>query len=252
MKKISMPNEVGIAIQGPTTFYKEAIKFWNQFDCPMVWATWTDEPIRNVLEIQKSGIDVILLDKPKYVGHLNCNLQFMSSYAGIKRLSELGVEHCLKIRGDCLFFGLEQVWPVDSDISFMFSYNPKYIEENQHLEISGGPFVWPEHCYYLDGILHLGYDWPSDYAIFGKVNTMLDVFNYVQMYPESIPPEALILKQYINLKGLEHNFKHEYLSKNGVHYYGKSLIETNASILNVKYAENMKVVLSQCPGFRMY
>jgi hypothetical protein len=252
MKKLPMPNGVGIAIQGPTIFYKEAIQFWNTFDCPIVWGTWTDEPVRNLLEIQKSGIDIILLDKPKYVGHLNCNLQFMSSYAGIKRLSELGVKHCLKIRGDCVFYGLESAWPMGPDISFMFSYNPKCLPENRHLGINAGPFLWPEHCYYLDGVLHLGYDWPNDYAIFGKTDIMLEVFSGFQKYAVSVPPEALILKKYIDIMGMKHDFSYEYLSNNGVHYYGQSLITMNADVYCIKYTESMKVLLQQSIGFRLY
>ena len=64
MKHITLPDKTGIAIQGPTTYYKEISEFYKAFDVPVVFTTWKNEPAENVLYIERSGIHVELIDIP--------------------------------------------------------------------------------------------------------------------------------------------------------------------------------------------
>jgi hypothetical protein len=246
MSKVKLPEGVGIAIQGPTNMVEEMSVFWSQFDCPIVWATWSDEPARNILKIERNGIEVILIDKPDYSGYLNCNMQFKSSFAGLKRLQELGVKHALKIRHDCVFFGIERVWPINADISFEHSYNPHNCSEiayklPKYLKHQAG-----------EGKFHLGLDYPSDFCIFGKIDVLVKVFDLYMEWPQPIPPESLILKQWLDLKGLEDNFTPEFLKSNGLHYFGPTALKLGSSLMWMKNNWNMTALLYNEPNIRIY
>ena len=246
MTKIQLPQGVGIAIQGPTNMVKEMSIFWSNFDCPIVWATWSDEPARNILKIERSGIEVILIDKPNYSGYLNCNMQFKSSLAGLKRLEEMHVKHALKIRHDCVFYGLEKLWPINAEISFEHSYNPQHCFEivyrlPKNLKQKSG-----------EGKFHLGCDYPADLCIFGNMDVLLKVFDLYMEYNQPIPPESLILKQWLDLKGLEDNFTPEFLKSNGLHYFGPDAIKTGASLIWMKLNWNMTAILHNEPHIRIY
>lgn len=246
MEKVKLPDGVGIAIQGPTNRVDEMVSFWSQFDCPKVWCTWIDEPARNILKIERSGIEVILIDKPDYPGYLNCNMQFKSSLFGLLRLKELGVKHAMKIRHDCVFYNLESIWPINEEISFEHSYNPIYCTEIV--------YKIPKDLKnkLSEGVIHLGQDHPSDLCIFGKIDVLIKVFDLYMEWNHPIPAESLILKQWLDLKGLEDNFNPEFLKMNGLHYFGPDMIKKNATLFWMKNNWNMRIILMNEPLIRIY
>jgi hypothetical protein len=73
----------GIVIQGPTDYYKELADHYSKFE-NVVWATWNDESVVRLDYIRSKGIEVVLLEKPKFPGYMNVNMQLASSYAGSK------------------------------------------------------------------------------------------------------------------------------------------------------------------------
>jgi hypothetical protein len=246
MSKIKLPEGVGIAIQGPTERAEEMIVFWNQFNCPVVWGTWNDEPARNILKIERSGIEVILIDKPVYAGYLNCNMQFKSSLYSLQNLKQKGVKHALKVRHDCLFHNIENIWPINAEISFQCSYNP-----NQSWEIA---YRLPKDlkCAIGDGKFHMGVDFPPDFCIFGDIDILIKVFDLYMGWSQPIPPESLILKQWLDLKGLEDNFTPEFLKSNGLHYFGPDTLKMGASLIWLKNNWNMTEALREQPLIRIF
>ncbi len=237
MSKIKLPDGVGIAIQGPTNYVDLLINFWPQFDCPITWGTWSDEPIRNILKIERAGIEVVIVDKPEFTGFLNCNLQFLSSHASIEALRKYDVKHVLKMRSDCVMYNLEQIWPIDTDISFMFSYNPK----------ASIPYA-----YCLDGVYHMGLDFPADHAFFGKIDTVSHVMAGYEKYWNPAPPESIILKRWLDLRKIEQNFDIQFLKENGVHYWGGDAVKKSAEFIWLKPQVNMTSMLIHENYLRMY
>jgi hypothetical protein len=236
--KIKLPEGVGICIQGPTDF-TDICYFWNGFDCPVVWSTWETEPAKNILKIERSGIEVILSPKPNYSGYLNFNMQSTSTRVGLTRLKELGVNHAVKVRSDMIFSGIETVWQeiVGCDISFMHSYNPKYC---------------PELAYCLDGIYHVGLDFTLDHIVFGNIDTMLYVFGGHEHWNRPIPPESIILKRWLDYRNLVHDFRPEYLKQNGLVYFGPIAMKHSKQVLWLKNNWDFTGIMHNEPNQRIY
>lgn len=218
--KVKLPENTGICVQGPTDYW-EIYKHWQQFDCPVVWSTWETEPAKRILEIERGGIEVVLSPVPKWSGCWNYNMQSVSTHAGLTRLKEMGVEHALKVRGDQIFGGLQWVWwdIIGCDIAFPFSYNP-----------NATTVIWAKHtAYYLDGVYHIGFDWVADYAVFGQIDTLLHVFGGYEPEPRpgAVPNEAILLKRWLDYRGLEHNFTPKYLKSHGLVYWRDSIKSAN-------------------------
>lgn len=217
--KVKLPEKTGICIQGPTDYW-EVYKHWRQFDCPIVWSTWETEPAKRILEIERGGIEVVLSPVPKWAGFWNYNMQSVSTHAGLTRLKEMGVEHALKVRGDQIFGGVQWVWwdIIGCDIAFFCSYNP----------VSKTCYWAKEMSYYLDGIYHIGCDYVADYIVFGQMDTMLHVFGGLEKFPRPgpVPSEALLLKRWLDYRGLEHNFNPKYLKSNGLVYWKESALKS--------------------------
>lgn len=125
----------------------------------------------------------------------------------------MGVEHALKVRGDQIFGGLQWVWwdIIGCDIAFMCSYNP----------VATTVFWAKSIAYHLDGVNHIGFDYPADYTVFGQIDTMCHVFGGYEPFvrPGPVPSEALLLKRWLDYRGLEHNFTPKYLKSNGLVYW---------------------------------
>lgn len=239
MNKLSLPENVGIAIQGPTYYYKEISSFYSQFNCPIVFTTWKNEPSENVLYIERSGIHVELIDVPKYNGYLNVNLQNASSVHGLKYLKDqYKIKHALKTRSDSYIFGLESLWPkiYNYDISWAHIYNP-LVQNN-----------W---AYNLFGKLHTGMDWTVDYSVFGNIDTLIDLYDWQISYNYPVPPESMYMIRWLNTKKLEHDFSIEYLKNNGAIFYGKYFNETNSDLYCMKYNQSYRNLLNNEPDLRL-
>lgn len=239
MNKLLLPSNVGIAIQGPTKYYKEISCFYSQFDCHIVFTTWKNEPAENVLYLERSGIHMELIDAPKYNGYLNVNMQSLSSVHGLKYLKDkFNVSSALKIRSDSMIFGLESLWPkiYDCEISWAHIYNPK--ED-------------PNWAYNLHGKTHIGMDWTVDYAVFGKIDNLIYLYDWVIDFNLPIPPESLYMMRYLEYKNMDHNFDIEYLKQAGAIFFAKYFVETNSDLYCMKYNQSFKHGLVTQPKLRL-
>jgi hypothetical protein len=102
----SLKYRTGIVIQGSISDnleqIKKNLKFYNlNFpELKIVVSTW-DEEVKAVEEIKNLFIgEIILNPKPTNPGPSNINLQIMSTFSGLEKLKELGVERAIKVRSD--------------------------------------------------------------------------------------------------------------------------------------------------------
>ena len=213
-------NNQGIIIQGSTDLYhKEIADFYSQFN-NVVWSTWKDEPKEHLDYIRDKGITLIINSKPDYFGHLNINLQCKSTLHGIKYFKDRGFSEVIKVRSDILFWSIERVLDKikGKDISFIAMHNPKTLFSL---------------AYYLD-YYHHGMDFPCDYVIHGNINAMHNMFDYYIDYNLPVPPESILLKNYLTYRNIEPNFNFDHLVKNGIYFFNKDCVENNASIIWTK------------------
>jgi hypothetical protein len=210
----------GIIIQGPTDFHHIAVAdFYSQFD-NVIWSTWKDEPRKHLDYIRDKGITLLLNYKPDYPGHLNINMQCKSTLHGVKYFKDRGFSEVIKVRSDVIFPGIERVLEKlkGKDISFIAMHNPKTLS-----------FL----AYYLD-YYHHGMDFPCDYVIHGNVNTMYNIFNYYVDHNVPIPPESILLKNYLTYRNIEPKFDFKHLVDNGIYFFNKDCIENDAYIMLMK------------------
>jgi hypothetical protein len=152
----------GIAIQGPTDYYKEVADHYSQYP-NVVWSTWSDESIVRLEYIRSKGIEVILIEKPQFPGYMNVNMQVKSTYEGIKYL-EGKVDEVLKVRSDTIISNLPALMNglKGKQLSFMATCKEG---------------VRKDLAYDLE-YYHTSHDYPSDNVIYGKVEDMLLMFDF--------------------------------------------------------------------------
>lgn len=203
-KTIKLNSNQSIVLQGSTQYgFEEICNFYKQFD-NVVWSTWEDEPISNLKKIEESGIKLILNKKPSFPGYLNVNLQFYSTLSAINYLKkQKNINEIIKVRSDVLIFGVERLLNKlkGKDISFMAYFNMQHPE------------------YYLQNQYHHSMDFPIDFVIFGSIDTMYDIFNFQMEYLSAIPPEAIILRNYLLAKSFVYNTNYDYIKSIGVDFF---------------------------------
>jgi len=209
---------IGIILQGPTEYCHPVAEFYSQFD-NVVWSTWKDEPKENIDFIFQKGIDVILNDKPEYGGYLNINLQCISTLEGIKYFQAKGFTEVIKVRSDVIFYEIDKVLPElhEKEIAFLNLNNPAY-----------KPYL----AYYLD-YYHVGLDFPSDHVIFGQINNMYNAFNYYIPWNDPVPPESIILRNYLTTKG-NTMFSYPNLINQGIYLFARDCNKHNSKIVWLK------------------
>jgi hypothetical protein len=208
----------GIIIQGPTEYYREVCEVYSTYN-DVVWSTWVDEPSENIEFITNSGIKVILNHKPEFNGYLNVNLQLTSTLRGIEYFKERGFTDVIKVRGDVLFYNLDKVLPQlhGKEIAFL------------GLNDSSRK---PKLAYYLD-YYHHGFDFTPDHVVFGQINDMYNAFNYYTPIHNPVPPEAVILRNYLATKG-DVNFNHANLIDKGVYLFANDCLKNEGDIFWLK------------------
>jgi hypothetical protein len=209
----------GIVLQGPTSFYKNVADFYCQFN-NVVFSTWNTEPKENLEYIRSKGISVITSDLPNYSGHLNINYQVFSSLKGVEFLSQKGCSKAIKIRSDTIFYGLEKILEIikDQDIAFLNLNELSYKCRSE---------------YFLD-YTHVGYDFTTDHVIYGKTNILQSTFDFQLKRDFKIPPESLILRNYLYTNGYDVNFSKENLKRSKVYLFGQDCLDNGCSILWLK------------------
>jgi hypothetical protein len=210
---------IGIVIQGPTNLCKQISNHYSFLD-KVIWSTWNNEPLENIKYITSKKIDVILSPKPTTPGPQNLNFQLVSSLAGVKLAKEKGWTHVIKVRSDVLWEGIEQIFDklINKKIAFL----------NLNTNISKRKIK-----YFLD-YWHEGYDFTSDHVIFGKTNILEQVFTSNEDYSQEIPPESVILRNYLKSQNHSTDFSPENLKKAGVYLFGDDAFNLNNRILWLK------------------
>jgi hypothetical protein len=98
--------KLAIVIQGPVLrdndFTLETTKLYKKHfpRAIIILSTWEEESPETIKEFGDLGIEVILNEKPDYVGVSNINLQIVSSGSGVSRAHELGAKYAMKTRTD--------------------------------------------------------------------------------------------------------------------------------------------------------
>jgi hypothetical protein len=205
---INLNEHQAIVIQGPMQYDPMRIaNFYSQFD-NIVWSTWDDEDSSIIEQVRSTGITVLLNKKPNLSGSRNVNYQFLSTFGGIQhfRINRPKITEIIKVRSDLLVFGIERLLNrvSGSDISFMYVYN-KHKEPHRPV-------------YYLD-YWHEGMDFPADFIVHGNIDVMYNIFNFQMEFVADIPPESIILRNYLKYRNFENNFDIEYLKSIGITFF---------------------------------
>lgn len=209
----------GIVIQGPTNYYKEIVPIYK--DTPnVVWSTWEDEPADNIKFIEQH-MSVVLCQKPNFPGHLNINMQTVSTLEGIKYLKEKGITEILKTRGDVMITNLDIFLKILKNKEMAFLAIAK---EGARKDI-----------YYELVYPHYSHDYPVDLVLYGSVENMSNAFNFVIDEFSPIPPEALIAFSFLDSKNIEFKLNYKHFIDNGVYFFLKDCIEHNIELKWIKH-----------------
>jgi len=214
----------GIIIQGPTEYYKELADYYSQFE-NVVWATWNDESVVRLDYIKSKGIEIILLDKPKFPGYINVNMQLASSYAGVNRLFELGIDEALKVRSDTIVTNLDKLLPRLQGRKLAFMATCK---------VGVRKDIAYDLIYYHDS-----HDYPADNVIYGKIDDLQDMFNFQIEEMLAIPPEAIITWNYMTTQGMKFYLSYENMVNEGISFFTQDCLDENVEVNWLKRKVNL-------------
>jgi hypothetical protein len=214
----------GIIIQGPTEYYKELADHYSQFE-NVVWATWNDESVVHLDYISSKSIQIILLEKPKFPGYMNVNMQLASSYAGVNRLFELGVEEALKVRSDTIVTNLDKLLPRLQGKQLAFAATCKTGVRKD---------IAYDLVYY-----HNSHDYPADNVIYGKVEDLLLMFDFQIDEMLAIPPESLITWNYMVSTGMVFHLSYKNMINEGISFFLQDCLDKNVEINWLKRGVNL-------------
>ena len=211
----------GIVIQGPTEYYKELTDYYSQFS-NVVWATWNDESITNLDYIRSKGIEVILLEKPKFPGYMNVNMQLASSYAGINHLD---VDEALKVRSDTIVTNLDKLLPrlQGRKMAFMATCKTGVRKDIAY-----------DLVYYHDS-----HDYPADNVIYGKKDDLIDMFNFQIDEMLQIPPESLITWNYMATQDMTFHLSYDNMINEGISFFTQDCLDENVGVNWLKREVNL-------------
>ena len=214
----------GIIIQGPTEYYKELADHYSQFD-NVVWATWNDESVVRLDYIRSKGIEVVLLEKPKFPGYMNVNMQLASSYAGINHLFELGIDEALKVRSDTIVTNLDKLLPRLQGRKLAFIATCKTgIRKDIAYDL----------VYYHDS-----HDYPADNVIYGKIDDLQDMFNFQIEDMLPIPPEALVTWNYMTSQDMNFHLSYKNMIHEGISFFLQECLDENVEVNWLKREVNL-------------
>ena len=208
----------GIVIQGPTSYWDQIIEVYK--DVPnVVWSTWDDEPIENIKNIEQY-IPVITSPKPSFPGHLNINMQAISTFKGAEYLESKGVTEILKTRGDIRIKNLDKLMKCLEGKEMAFLATCKNgVRTDIYYEL-----VYP----------HYSHDYPADQVIYGSTLNIKNTFNFQIEEALSIPPESLIAYSFLTSKGENFLLDYDYLKDKNVYFYMNDCIENDIELFLVK------------------
>jgi len=222
----------GIVIQGPTEYYKELTNYYSQFE-NVVWATWNDESTVRLDYIESKGIDIVLVEKPSVLGYMNVNMQLKSTYAGLEFLNEANccvpytekINEVLKVRSDTLVTNLDKLLPrlKGNHMSFMATCKTGVRKDLAY-----------DLVYYHDS-----HDYPSDNVVYGKLGDMITMFDFQIDELTPIPPEALIVYNYMANKNIRFYLSYDHMIKEGITFFLQECLEENVEVNWLKREVNL-------------
>ena len=208
----------GIVIQGPTDYYKQVIPAYQNID-NVVWSTWDDEPIENIKNIEQY-IPVITSPKPSFPGHLNINMQTVSTFNGVEYLESKGITEVLKTRGDIRIKNLNKLMECLEGKEMAFLATCKNgVRTDIYYEL-----VYP----------HYSHDYPTDHVLYGFTSNIKNTFNFQIEEILPIPPESLITYSFLTSKGEDFLLDYDYLKDKNIYFYMKDCIENDVELFLVK------------------
>ena len=214
----------GIIIQGPTEYYKELTDHYSHFE-NVVWATWNDESVVRLDYIKSKGIEVILVEKPEMPGYMNVNMQLASSYAGVNRLFELGIDEALKVRSDTIVTNLDKLLPRLQGRKLAFMATCK---------VGVRKDIAYDLVYYHDS-----HDYPADNVIYGKIDDLRDMFNFQIDEMLQIPPESLITWNYMVTQDMTFHLSYKNMIEHGISFFTQECLDKNVEVNWLKRGVNL-------------
>ena len=219
----------GIAIQGPTMFCKPIADSYSSImkeGYPVAWAMWEDEPLENIEYIKNAGIEVVLVEKPKFPGYLNINMQNVSSVAAIKHLIEkCDVDEILKARGDVL---------VNKPLTLL-----NILKGKKAAFIGTCKEGVRKDLYYELVYSHFSHDYPDNNFLYGTAQNVYSAFNFYITEWSPIPPESLIAYHLMEEMGIEFNLNFEYMKSKDIYFYFKDCLENNITFDWLKHGTSI-------------
>lgn len=195
----------GICIQGPLTYYKEIVECWNGWP-NVVISTWVNEDQDKIDYIRSSSnIDVVLSIPPNIAGDMNINYQCASTFIGLNFLHRKGCTEVLKIRSDHTVNDVKSLLEIlqGRKLSFL-----AISDESKRRDL----------IYELE-YTHYGHDYPADNLIYGDIEKMLLMFNFQTDRNYNIPPESLIVWNYMTNAKIPFGLSYEYFLKHGISFF---------------------------------
>ena len=213
----------GIVIQGPTNYYKEVLKSYKNVP-NIVWSTWDDEPLENI-EYIKKYIPVVLNKKPSFSGHLNINMQTISTIGGVNYLKEKGINEILKVRGDVIITDIIKFLSIlkGKDMAFL-AIAKEGIRKDLYYELV---------------YRHYSHDYPVDLVVYGTTQNVENSFNFIIEENQFIPPEALVLYNFLIGNNLEYKSTYNHLINNGVYFYLNDCIDNKIELNWLKHNDDL-------------
>ena len=222
----------GILIQGPTEFYKEMADHYSQYD-KVVWSTWDNESVVRLDYIKSKGIEVILVQPPKFVGYMNVNKQLRSTYEGLSYFQKENccvpfnekIEEVLKVRSDTIITNLDKLLPKlkGNHMSFMATCKEGVRKDLVY-----------DLVYF-----HTSHDYPADNVVYGKLGDMIVMFDFQIEELLQVPPEALITWNYMTNKGIEFKLNYQNMIDNGITFFLKDCLDENVEVNWLKRKVNL-------------
>jgi len=177
-----------IVIQGPIwsadDFSLETVRLYrrNMPDCKIILSTWKDTSQQDLDRMAQEDVDIVLNERPAIPGPYNVNMQIVSSFGGMRRAAELGVEWIIKSRTDQRLY---QPTIMSSLISMAQLFPPlgaaARTQKYRVFGLAGGTFKFAPY--------HL-----CDQTVFGHIDDMLSYWSpplRESPLPESFPTDPL-------------------------------------------------------------
>jgi hypothetical protein len=149
-------------------------------------------------------------------GYMNINMQLASSYAGVNRLFELGMDETLKVRSDTIVTNLDKLLPrlQGKKLAFMAT-----------CKVGVRKDIAYDLVYYHDS-----HDYPADNVIYGKIDDLRDMFNFQIDEMLQIPPESLITWNYMVTQDMTFHLSYENMIHEGISFFTQDCLDENVEV----------------------